>query len=85
MVENKLFNKSDIVWDYFIKHPREEITPRKLSDILRINYNTVNSAINRYYISGKIKKMNRGAYVLLPPLSKGQTILGEEIQESIGR
>ena len=85
MVENKLFNKSDIVWDYFIKHPREEITPRKLADILRINYNTVNSAINRYYISGKIKKMNRGAYVLLPLLSKGQTILGEEIQESMER
>ena len=85
MVENKLFNKSDIVWDYFIKHPREEITPRKLADILRINYNTVNSAINRYYISGKIKKMNRGAYVLIPPLSKGQTILGEEIQGNMER
>ncbi len=84
MVENELLNKSDIVWDYFVKHPHEEITPKKLAKILNINYNTVNGAINRYYISGKIKKMKRGAYVLRPPLSKGQTTLSERIQGSIG-
>ncbi|VVB53823.1 Uncharacterised protein [uncultured archaeon] len=84
MMENELLNKSDIVWDYFVKHPHEEITPKKLSKTLKINYNTVNSEINRYYISGKIKKMRRGVYVLLPLLSKGQTTLSEGIQGSIG-
>jgi predicted transcriptional regulator of viral defense system len=83
MVENELLNKSDIVWDYFVKHPHKQITPKKLAEILKINYNTVNSAINRYYISGKIKKMDRGTYVLLPPLSRGQTTLGEGIQGKI--
>ncbi len=84
MVENELLYKSDIVWDYFVKHPNEEITPKKLAKILKINYNTVNGAINRYYISKKIKKMKRGAYVLLPPLSEGQTTLSERIQGRIG-
>lgn len=84
MVENELLYKSDIVWDYFVKHPNEEITPKNLARILKINYNTVNSAINRYYISGRIKKTERGVYILLPQLSKGQTTLSERIQGSIG-
>jgi len=79
MEKIELFNKSDIVWDYFIKHPHEEISPNKLAKLLNMNYNTVNSAINRYYISGKIKKIRRGVYVLKPPLTKGQTILSEVI------
>ncbi|MGB8217123.1 MAG: hypothetical protein WCE94_07460 [Candidatus Methanoperedens sp.] len=84
MVETELLNKSDIVWDYFVKHPHVEISPKKLAEILKINYNTVNGAINRYYISGRIKKEKRGAYVLIPPLSKGQTTLIEETQGNIG-
>ncbi len=84
MLENESLNKSDIIWNYFVKHPHKEVTPKELAKILKINYNTVNGAINRYYISGRIKKVKRGAYVLLSPLSKGQTTLTKEIQGSIG-
>lgn len=79
MNEIELFNKSDIVWDYFMKHPYEEITPNELSKKLKINYNTVNSAINRYYISKKIQKVGRGVYMLKLPMIKGQKILSEMI------
>lgn len=72
MTTKELFNKSDIVWDYFSNHPYEEIAPKGLAQKLNLNYNTVNSAINRLYISGKIKKKERGIYIL-SELPKGQT------------
>ena len=56
MYGNEPFNKSDLVWNYFHEHPSEEVTPKKLAQKLDIKYNTANSAINRLYISGKIKK-----------------------------
>ena len=79
MKPNDLFNKSDLVWDYFFKHPYEEITPKILAQKLNLNYNTVNSTINRLYISGKIKKKERGIYILLSYLPKGQTTFGNDI------
>ena len=79
MKTDKLFNKSDLVWDYFYKHPHEEITPKILAQKLNLNYNTVNSAINRLYISGKIQKKERGIYTLLSELPKGQTTFGNNI------
>ena len=83
MYGNEPFNKSDRVWNYFHEHPSEEVTPKKLSQKLDINYNTVNSAINRLYISRKIKKKTRGVYVLIPPLPKGQATLDELLREDI--
>lgn len=79
MNDDNLFNKSDIVWDYFSNHPYEEITPKSLAQKLNLNYNTVNSAINRLYISRKIKKKERGIYILLYDLPKGQTTFGNDI------
>jgi len=73
--EHKLYNKSDLVWEYFETNPYEEITPTKLAQKLNIKYNTANSALNRLFISGKIKKLRRGVYVLLSPLPNGQTTL----------
>ena len=73
--EHKLYNKSDLVWEYFEQNPHEEITPTKLTQKLDIKYNTANSAINRLFISGKIKKLRRGVYVLFLPLPNGQTTL----------
>ncbi len=75
MKTKDLFNKSDLVWDYFSEHPYEEITPKVLAQKLGSNYNTVNSAINRLYISGRIKKKERGIYIL-SELPKGQTTFG---------
>jgi len=73
--EHKLYNKSDLVWEYFEKNPYEEITPSILAQKLDIKYNTANSAINRLFISGKIEKLSRGVYVLFSPLPNGQTTL----------
>lgn len=78
MKTTDLFNKSDFVWDYFSKHPYEEITPKILAQKLNLNYNTVNSAINRLYISGKIIKKERGVYIL-SELPKGQTTFKNNI------
>ena len=83
MIPNEPYNKSDLVWNYFNEHPSEEMTPKKLAQKLGINYNTANSAINRLYISGKIKKKSRGVYVLFLSLSKGQTTLDEIIREDM--
>ena len=82
MYGDEPFNKSDRVWNYFCEHPSEEVTPKKLAQKLDIKYNTANSAINRLYISGKIKKKMRGVYVLFP-LPKGQATLDEVLREDI--
>jgi len=78
MKTTDLFNKSDLVWDYFSKHPYEEITPKSLAQKLCLNYNTVNSAINRLYISRKIKKKYRGIYIF-SELPQGQTTFSNDI------
>ncbi|MEA3324911.1 MAG: hypothetical protein U9Q37_07215 [Euryarchaeota archaeon] len=83
MYGNEPFNKSDLVWNYFHEHPSEEVTPKKLAQKLDINYNTANSAINRLYISGKIKKKMRGVYVLFPSLPRGQVTLDELLREDM--
>ncbi|MCG7847823.1 MAG: hypothetical protein MIO93_01400 [ANME-2 cluster archaeon] len=80
----ELFNKSDIVWKYFNDHPFEEITPTMLAEKLKINYNTVNSTINRLYISGKINKSGRGVYMLYTPIAKGQATLIDVIRDDKG-
>jgi hypothetical protein len=71
MKTNIVFDTSELVWDYFLKNPHEEITPKGLALKLNSNYNTVNSAINRLYISGKIIKKKRGKYIL-SELPRGQ-------------
>ncbi len=78
MTTEEILNKSDLVWDYFSKHPYEEIAPKGLTQKLNLKYNTVNSAINRLYISGKIRKKERGIYILCE-LPKGQTTFGNNV------
>ena len=84
MESKELFNKSDIVWEYFNDHPYEEITPTILAKKLKFNYNTVNGAINRLYISGKINKNMRGVYMLFTPIAKGQATLVDVIRDDKG-
>lgn len=80
MATEEILNICDLVWDYFTKHPYEEITPKGLTQKLNSNYNTVNSAINRLYISKKIIKKKRGSYILFE-LPKGQTTLGNMLRD----
>jgi glutathionyl-hydroquinone reductase len=78
METEEILNKSDLVWDYFSKHPHEEITPKDLAQKLDSNYDTVNSAIYRLYLSRKIIKRKRGTYIL-SKLPKGQTTFENNI------
>lgn len=70
-----IYTKCEIVSKYINTHPQEIITPKNLSEKLGLKYNTVNSAINRLYISGKIQKLERGKYALCLPLPEGQKTL----------
>lgn len=72
MSTEEILNISDLVWDYFSKHPYEEISPKDLARVLDSNYNTVNGAINRLHLAKKIIKKKRGIYIL-SELPRGQT------------
>lgn len=75
MTQDYIYCKFDLISKYIIDHPQEIITPKNLTQKLGLKYNTVNSALNRLYISGKIKKLERGKYALCLPLPEGQTTL----------
>lgn len=75
MTQEYIYSKFDIISKYIIDHPREIITPKNLTQKLGLKYNTVNSAINRLFISGKIQKLERGKYTLCLPLPEGQKTL----------
>ncbi len=75
MTSEIIYNKYDIIYKYINHHPNEIITPKALAEKLGIKYNTVNSAINRLYISGQIQKIERGKYILCLPLPEGQKTL----------
>jgi hypothetical protein len=75
---------TDLVWDYFIEHPEEELSTTKVFKALsikykkpKIRYNGVNAAIYRFYLQGKIFKTSRGIYVLKYPLAHGQLKIGD--------
>lgn len=82
MIQEKIYTNYDIVYKYIIDHPYEIITPKGLTEKLGLKYNTVNSAINRLFISGKISKIERGKYTYNLPLPEGQKTLSEIDQNS---
>jgi Sugar-specific transcriptional regulator TrmB. len=84
MTQEYIYTKFDIVYKYICESPREIITPKELTEKLGLKYNTVNSAINRLYISGKIKKVDRGKYTLYLPLPEGQTTLFTAENDNMG-
>ncbi|WP_321429822.1 hypothetical protein [uncultured Methanolobus sp.] len=84
MVKDDNFSKSYIVYKYFCDNPREIVTPKELTQKLELNYNTVNGAINRLFISGKIERVDRGKYTLDLPLPEGQTTLFKSENDNIG-
>ena len=87
MITQEIKTITDLVWDYFNKHPEKELSPdmvfKALSNKhknLKINYSSINSAINRFHLQKAIFRTSRGKYSLKLPLSKGQLKIDDIIK-----
>lgn len=79
MVGQEIKTITNFVMDYFNDHPEKELSPNMVFKALsvkyrkiQIRYSSINSAINRFCLQGKIFRTFRGKYVLKLPLSDGQ-------------
>lgn len=87
MVGQDIKTITDLVWDYFNDYPEDELTPNKVFKALRvkyrklkIKYSSINSAIYRFRLQGRIFRTSRGTYVLKIPLSEGQLRIDDIIK-----
>jgi hypothetical protein len=78
---------TDLVWDYFNEHPEKELSPDMVfialtnkHKKLKINYSSINSAINRFHLQKIIFRTSRGKYSLKLPLSRGQLRIDDVIK-----
>ena len=65
-INKRVKNKNEIILDFLSENPHGVYSPKTISENLNMNYNTVVSSLDRYYLLGKVQKLARGNYVLHP-------------------
>ncbi len=73
-------NHNELILELFSKNPHKVYSPKTIANALDLKYDTVEGALWRFVLLGKIQKIARGRYAL-EPLAEGQSTLDRMTME----